>query len=147
MDALKKIWVIVYRLNDSKLELVLLKPNPEPGMNYDFYVITGVVEQNETYKQAALRETLEEIGVKPIHIFNLEQTITYTDKFSKKVIKEKCFAVQVNNSELTLNEEHISYKWVSMNEFEKMIWWVGPKDQLLTIISSFSEHLISLGLY
>ena len=44
LSSQKKAWVIVYRLNGSKPELLLLKPNPEPGLTYDYYVVTGGVE-------------------------------------------------------------------------------------------------------
>lgn len=57
MNNNKKVWVIVYRIKDSKTELLLLKPNPEPNLIYDYYVITGGVEKQETFIQAARRET------------------------------------------------------------------------------------------
>jgi len=141
MLQVKKIWVIVYRMNESKLELLLLKPNPEPGLVYDYYVITGGIESNETAKQAALRETEEEIGVNPINIFNLCETIEYMDRSSGQKVIEKCFAAEINNSKLVLNEEHVGYRWVSIKDFKKMIWWEGSKNKLNRVIRNLEDTL------
>ena len=137
----KKIWVIVYRMNESKLELLLLKPNPEPGLVYDYYVITGGIESNETAKQAALRETEEEIGVNPINIFNLCETIEYIDRSSGQKVTEECFAVEIGDSKLILNEEHVGYRWVSIKDFKKMIWWEGSKNKLNRVIRNLEDTL------
>ena len=130
MEATLKAWVIVYRHIDNNLELLLLKPNPEPGLNYDYYVITGGVENNETPKQAAVRETEEEIGAKPQITLDLQIQMKYSYGNPSKDVVEVCFAIKIDDSELILNEEHIGYKWVSIDEFEKEIWWEGPRDQL-----------------
>jgi dATP pyrophosphohydrolase len=134
MSELKKAWVIVYRFHESKLELLLLKPNPEPGLIYDYYVITGGVEGSETPDQATIRETEEEIGVKPKNIFNLSETITYIDNKSSDKVVEYCFAVEIDNSKLVLNEEHIDFKWVSIEDFQKIIWWEGSRTKLNNMI-------------
>ncbi|HUY53133.1 MAG TPA: NUDIX domain-containing protein [Candidatus Dormibacteraeota bacterium] len=143
MNESKKAWVIVYRLNGSTPELLLLKPNPEPGLVYDYYVITGGIEKGETPDQAALRETQEEIGVKPLNIFNLNETFEYEDKLTNHKIVEYCFAVEINNSNIELNEEHIGYKWVLIGDFKKMIWWEGSKVKLNKIINTLVDSLSS----
>ncbi len=120
----------VYRIKDSKIELLLLKPNPEPNLSYDYYVITGGVEKQETFMQAAIRETAEEIGIRPSKVIELEETITYINHSNNMEILEKCFASQIDHSDLVLNEEHIGYKWVSIEDFIDMIWWKGSKDKL-----------------
>lgn len=131
---ISKVWVIVYRKN-SGLELLLLKPNPEPGLSYDYYVITGDIEPEESAIKAVERETYEEIGLKPINISDINEIITYKDRLSKKEIAEQCFVAEVGLGELKLNEEHIGYKWVNLDDFEKSIWWKGSKAKLKQIIN------------
>jgi 8-oxo-dGTP pyrophosphatase MutT (NUDIX family) len=137
MNKSKKVWVIVYGIVDLEIKMLLLKPNPEFEMNYDYYVITGGVEENETTEQAAIRETSEEIGVMPVKIIKLEETVAYIDRVSGMKMVEECYAVEIENFDLTLNEEHIDYKWVSIERFTKLIWWEGSKNKLRDIIQKF----------
>ena len=141
MNEFKKAWVIVYRMHESKLELLLLKPNPEPGLVYDYYVVTGGIESNETAKQAALRETEEEIGVKPLKMLSLKEAFEYEDKRSNQKVIEYCFAAQIDSSKLILNEEHIDYKWVTIEDFQKLIWWEGSKNKLNRVIRNLEDAL------
>ena len=137
MKSHQKIWNIVYRFNESTTEALILKPNPEPGRSTEFYVITGDIEPNEQPIDAAKRETFEEIGITPLHVTNLLRTISYTDKFSKIEFTEHCFAVKVGNSPLVLNEEHVDYKWVLLDDFADSIWWEGDKTELHEIVNAF----------
>lgn len=137
MSNRQKIWNIVYRFSNGSLETLILKPNPEPGRSTDYYVITGAIEPNELPIDAAERETLEEIGVTPLNVTDLHKTISYTDKFSNIEYIEHCFAIEVDNSPLVLNEEHIDYKWIPLEKFTDSIWWESDKTELEDIVSAF----------
>jgi 8-oxo-dGTP pyrophosphatase MutT (NUDIX family) len=139
MKINEKIWNIVYRYSSKGLEILILKPNPEPGRNTDYYVITGGVEVNEQPVEAAKRETHEEVGISPINIVDLHKTIFYTDKYSKIEYVEHCFAIEIGDTPPTLNEEHIEYKWVTLDTFANSIWWEGDKTKLNEIIEAFSK--------
>ena len=131
-----KVWVVVYRRLEDGIELLLLKPNPEPDMDREFYVITGGVEQGETAEEAALRETYEEIGIVPISVVDLDSSFEYINKRNGTTVTERSFLAEVSsNSTITLNEEHIDYKWVSLDEFRKDIWWIGPREPLQEVIT------------
>ncbi len=141
MDAINKVWVIVYRIDKAETKLLLLKPNPEPNMAYDYYVITGGVEDDETIEQAAIRETIEEIGIEPLRIVNLNTTMSYLNNNTGEEVAENCFAAQVDNSDIILNEEHIDYKWFSIREFEETIWWTDSREKLREIMDKFRKIL------
>ncbi len=141
MDAINKVWVIVYRVDKAEANLLLLKPNPEPNMTYDYYVITGGVEDNESIEQAAIRETIEEIGIEPSRIVNLNITMSYLNKNTGEEVVENCFVAQVDNSDIILNEEHIAYKWFSISEFEETIWWTDSREKLREIMDKFRKIL------
>lgn len=141
MDALIKIWVIVYRIDKAGTKLLLLKPNPEPNLTYDYYVITGGVEDGESIEQAAKRETYEEIGIEPLSINNLKFLMSYRNKDTGDEVAEHCFAAQVDNSNIVLNQEHIDFRWFSIREFEEKIWWTDSRDILNEILKKFSKIL------
>ena len=139
MKEINKVWVLVYKLHEGEVKLLALKPNPEAGINTDneYYVVTGGVEEGESHKQAAVRETEEEIGVNPISILRLDNVFLYTDKSTGKKYIEYCFAAQVDNSRLKLNEEHIDYKWLTPEEFIETIWWIGNRNKLMGVVADF----------
>ena len=139
MNENKKVWVIVYRMKDARVQLLALKPNPEPGLMYEYYVVTGGIEEGEGATAAAFREVQEEIGVRPSGVTSLNRTITYVDKFSGKTFIEECFAAKINQETLKLNKEHIDYEWLSLDEFKKTIWWSDSREKLNDILRSFSE--------
>ena len=135
-----KVWVVVYRRLEDGIELLLLKPNPEPDMDREFYVITGGVEQGETAEEAALRETYEEIGIVPISVVDLDSSFEYINKRNGTTVTERSFLAEVSsNSTITLNEEHIDYKWVSLDEFRKDIWWIGQREPLQEVIMKIQK--------
>ena len=141
MDALNKIWVIVYKIDKAGTKLLLLKPNPEPNLIYDYYVITGGVEDGESTEQAAKREISEEIGIEPLKIDSLNISMSYLNKDTGDEVTEHCFAAQVDNSDIILNEEHIDYRWFSVREFEEKIWWTDSRDKLNEILNNFTRIL------
>lgn len=138
MDSTNKVWVIVYRNIKDSFELLLLKPNPEPNIERDYYIITGGIEDNETPVAAAKRETIEEIGVEPNNVIDLDISFNYINELNGKIVNEKCFLAEVDRQVvIRLNEEHIAFKWVSIKDFGKNVWWVGSrkglKELLLTV--------------
>lgn len=137
----EKVFIIVYRITNNFLELLALKPNPEPGRNSDDYVITGGVEKyDKSLEAAALREVAEEIGIKSNNIISLEHTIDYTDHITLKKYSEHCFGVKANNKPIALNEEHIGYRWLNRNDFINTIWWDYDNGILEKMIKIIEIH-------
>ncbi len=141
MESNEKVWVIVYRLLDGSLELLALKPSPEPGRNTEYYVVTGGIEKDETLEMAARREVREEIGILPLKIIDLKTSLKYKDKFSGQEFIEHCYAGEIDNKKIILNEEHIDYKWLSPAEFTKNIWWDGDREKLKDVVIKLGKKL------
>ena len=93
--------------------------------------IAGGGENGETPIEAAIRETIEEIGVDPINIKQLtciayvpaeviaESRRQHWDK-NTFVIPEYSFAFECD-SEPMLSNEHSEYKWLTYNEARKTV--------------------------
>lgn len=141
MKSGEKVFVIVYRITNNSLELLALKPNLEPGRNTDDYVITGGAERyDKSLESTALREVNEEIGVESNSIINLDYTINYTDHITHKNYSEHCFGVKINDEPITLNEEHISYRWLKKDDFIDTIWWNGDRGILERTVKIIEKH-------
>ena len=99
--------------------------------------IAGGGENGETPTQAAIRETIEEIGVGPINIKQLtcisyvpaeviaESRRQHWDK-NTYVIPEYSFAFECD-SKPTLSNEHTEYKWLTYDEARKLLKWDSNK--------------------
>lgn len=140
MHTSHKVFVIIYKITPEGLRFLALKPNPEPGRNTDYYVITGGVEKDESFVEAVNREVCEEIGVTPIEIVDLNYTMAYTDHIDGLEYREHCYAVQINDSVIKLNEEHVDYKWLEADKFVNSIWWDEDKLVLTRMINTIVQH-------
>ena len=123
MHEQPKVFVIVCRRSSGKLGYLALKPCPEPGRNTKPYVVTGGVEAGESLYKAALREVEEEIGVRPVHIIDLNNTIKCQDHITGERYVEYCFGALITNEIERLNEEHVGYQWLEAERFTHTIWW------------------------
>ena len=109
----KKVQVVVFDLSGKTPRVLLLKTNKSRGSFWQN--ITGSVETNEPLLVAAKRELLEETGLVPNEIFNLDYYFEY-DQFSEHV-----FAVVLLKTpkEIVLGPEHEECKWVEVNSLTK----------------------------
>lgn len=105
-----RVRVIVYR-DDGDILLVKNRFSRQkwalPG---------GGVKHNESYEQAAVRETLEEVGLKIDNLQYLGKTNSYESytKFSVRV-----FAAHASNCDIKCNFEIMEARWLNMNYLPK----------------------------
>ena len=105
-----RVRVIVYR-DDGDILLVKNRFSRQkwalPG---------GGVKHNESYEQAAVRETLEEIGLKIHNLRYLGKANSYESyaKFSVRV-----FAAHASNYDIKCNFEIMEARWLNMNYLPK----------------------------
>ncbi len=110
----------IFSKQDSNIKCLLLHTIPERGSHWQ--PVTGTVEDNEGYFEAACREPMEETGFEfdspPIDIgYEFE----FISKFG--VTKERVFALLVSGEptpKLDLRE-HIDYQWVPAIEALKIV--------------------------
>ena len=80
-----------------------------------FQNITGSVEKNETFKEAAARELTEEIGINN-QLTDIKYSIEFKDRWGFEVV-EKVFLCELNHiPQITISSEHQSYKWVPIEK-------------------------------
>ncbi len=83
--------------------------------NGGFQNITGSVEKDETFQEAAVRELLEEIGVTN-NVSDIHHTFQFKDRWGFEV-DEKVFRCEFKKiPTITLSEEHQAYKWIPVEQ-------------------------------
>ena len=105
----------------------------------------GHSEENETEIQSALRELLEETGIKNIE---LADDVSYIDRYSfgkdgQKIDKiVKFFVGRVTNPKVTIQEKEIAnFKWVTYEEALMVISFDEPKVILKKVVEALKLHL------
>lgn len=110
------------------------------GSNEVWQGIAGGVEDNETPKEACIRETFEEAGIVDfINVVELESICTIpvpnvTKKFiwGDKVllIYEHCFGIECKNMNIILSDEHSKMEWLDYETAIKKLKWDSNKNAL-----------------
>jgi 8-oxo-dGTP pyrophosphatase MutT (NUDIX family) len=81
--------------------------------NEGFQNITGSVEYDETFVEAARRELLEEISVAS-PVIDIHHEFYFHDRWGNNV-EEKVFLCLLDKiPNITLSEEHQSFKWIPL---------------------------------
>lgn len=117
------------RPGEKEISFLLLKRIPEKGGFWQ--PITGNVQEEESFKEAALREIREETGVSQIlRLIDTDYSFDFFD--NNRWQHERVFGVQVdNNAKIVLSREHTEFKWATEEEaLNEYLKWPGNKEGL-----------------
>jgi len=131
--------VVLFRNVSHEKSFLLLN---YPQGHWDF--IKGKMEQNETPRVTALRETKEETGITDIEFIDgFEGNIEYNFKFKHEDVHKKVifFLAKTNSKKIRLSHEHNDYLWSGYSESLKKITYQGSKN----VLSKANEFLLNTG--
>jgi ADP-ribose pyrophosphatase YjhB (NUDIX family)/nucleoside diphosphate kinase len=134
MKTNNQVEVIVFKTDSNEcFRYLMLKRVPRKG---DFWQpITGNVEIEESFEQAAVRELREETGIIDfIRIFNTGYSFNFSDDNRQQ--HEKVFAIEISqDTKITLSEEHSEYQWATGTEcLTKYLKYPGNLEGLKVLI-------------
>ena len=103
--------------------------------------VTGSLEVDETYRQAAAREVMEETGIGTSEeelielgvINTFEIAPQWRERYAPGVThnEEVCFALSVSESDVQVDPlEHDAYAWASYDRAFEMLYWDSNKRAL-----------------
>jgi 8-oxo-dGTP pyrophosphatase MutT (NUDIX family) len=125
--------VVIYKKSGNDLLYLALKPTPGPDYQYEYYVVTGYVEDGESIEDGAIREVKEEVNLDIVKLTNLNYQFEYDDRWGGHCL-EHCFGGLINKGKIILNEEHVDYKWMPKAEFIEKLWWFGGDKKVLQML-------------
>lgn len=119
----KKCQVVLAAIDEASqsFQILLLQTNQRRGSFWQN--VTGKLEDKESFEEGALREVMEETGLKLesiVEILNLNLRYDFVDQRERKVHEESFLFVLDKKWDVILDpHEHDHFKWVSMNEVER----------------------------
>lgn len=114
--------------------------NKIPGNYVGFQNITGGVEGEESFYEAAVRELVEEAGINS-EVIELNLTFEFFDRWKKNCLERVYLCHLPKKPEIILNEEHEFYKWVSVNSVQESDYTFPTNYQAFLAAKKYLEAL------
>jgi len=105
--------------------------DPAHGGDY-WFTITGSVEADESIEETVKREIKEETNLEVSKIFNLNWSSIYS--WHKEYHSENNFLAFVKKEKVILNEEHVDFEWLNLDDFIRKINWRLNKEELRKVL-------------
>ena len=137
MREQKSAGIVLFRNTSNKNEFLLLN---YPQGHWDF--IKGKVEQGETLRETASRETKEETGISDIEFIDgFEESVEYDFRFKNEDIHKKVtfFLAKTNEKKISLSHEHNDSVWLEYDDALKKTTFRNAKN----VLSKTNEFLLS----
>ncbi len=120
-----RVAVYVFRLLPAGTQYLQLRRAVDSG-DYagTWQTVYGRIKSGETAVAAARRELLEETGLMPKELFQVEYLESFYHRVKDRVIILPVFAAQVaSNARVMINEEHDDFRWVNRRDVATHFVW------------------------
>ena len=120
--------VYPYQKIHNEFKFLILKRAPDVQYAHQWRMIGGKVNPEETFYNAALRELHEETGRSPDLFWSIPSLNQFYDHGSDSILQIPAFGAEIRDEEsIVLNYEHVSWKWISLEEIDTYIQWPEQK--------------------
>ena len=123
----------IYRHTLDGIRFLLMKRNLNKIYEHLWQGVAGKIEKGETSSEAAIRELKEETGLSPLNIFVADHVSKFYETHRDRINLVPVFGIEVDSENVILTEEHISYKWVDIDEAIETLVWNGQKKGIQTV--------------
>ncbi|WP_428236923.1 NUDIX hydrolase [Gracilimonas sp.] len=120
----KLIDVYPYKMKGGQPLFLIFKRSSEKIYGNQWRMVGGKVKEGEVSWEGALRELKEETGLVPVKFWTIPSVNQFYEAKSDTIHTIPAFAAELDgNEEITLDDEHSEYKWVSIEGVEPYISW------------------------
>ncbi len=119
---------------ESKKLLLLKRSSKCPYAPLTWQILYGHLEDGENIIDAIFREIEEETGMRRLSIYSTNEILSFFKKNSGTLIFAPAYmAIADWDSTIKLNQEHVDYRWVSLDNAEDYLIWNGQR-RILRVI-------------
>ena len=130
-----------YRKRQKNIELLILKRASDVIYAGQWRMIGGKVKSGEKAFEAALREFREETKVNAQTFWTIPSINRFYDIHSDQIHQIPAFAAEINPaSSISLNHEHVEYKWIEKQDISHYIHWPEQQRLMHLLISVITEN-------
>jgi dATP pyrophosphohydrolase len=136
MRAPFQVLVIPYRRVETGIEYAVLRRHDSGFWQF----VAGGGEDRESPRDAALRETKEEIGIahsdRSLKLDSMstipKNVFASADSWGSEiyVVPQYCFAIDVTGFQLSLSHEHTEARWLDYEQANALLEWDSNKNAL-----------------
>lgn len=130
---------VVLRRNAQGTQVLLLRRTGT--LAGEWCQVAGKIEDGEKAWQAALREILEETGLRPYALYSADICEQFYEPDREAISMLPVFVAYVSDdADVVLNEEHSEFRWVSFDEGQTMVPFAGQRNVLRHVEQEFGKR-------
>jgi dihydroneopterin triphosphate diphosphatase len=132
----------IFRIKNSEPEFLLLKRSEKkiyPGL---WQMVSGHIKKGETAVKTALRELKEETALTPYRLWVAPNVNSFYSPDDDTITLIPVFAVEVQDSNVKISDEHTEFKWVNPEEAKIFLAWEGQR-RSVDIIKEYITNQMS----
>ncbi len=131
--------LVAIRVNNGGHQVLLMKRTHPPVDQW--CQVAGKIEEGETAWQTALRELVEETGLVPDSLYSADICEQFYEPTRNTIAVAPVFVAFIDDAaEVTLNQEHSAFQWVSFSDAIEMVAFSGQRRVLRWIEAEFIER-------
>jgi len=132
MKKVLKAIMYIYRDNNGKKEFFILHRKKNDVVTLTGHIADREEIKNESIKEGAIRETIEELGVEPTNVIDLETRVEVEmeERGEDIISEEHSFLVQIPNEDVHFLEDDEKHQWHTINELYNILTYPNQKKPL-----------------
>ena len=102
--------------------------------------VAGKIENGESAWQAALRELVEETGLKAKRMFIADHVSKFYEEKGDRINLVPVFGIETETEDVVLSNEHSMFRWMGIDKAERTLVWNGQKKGIRTVYEMLKSN-------
>lgn len=126
MERVRKVMMFVYRIHNKEKQFFVLKRRSGDTVVLSGHI--GDIVLDESPEEAVRREIMEELGVKPLRIKDLDYSTEVVLEKYPKVCEEHAFLVEIPDREVHFLEGPEPHEWLCFEDLPRALSYESQRN-------------------